>query len=267
MNVMKSDFYRIFRSGTFWLLLLITTICAVLLTVISHFIAAGTLGTEFIGTASGLMDNMIINIVGPVLIATFLCGDFQHKTIHDAILYGHGRKAIVWSKLIPFTVTIVIMLLPYTICTFIGFVTDASFSKDFANAIDSSYMMILANKADFTTNLATIGKLILALAVVSLMYVSRISVLFLLAYKIRKPIPIIGLGILIEMGLGIIAAVSSNSEIVQNIFSWTPFTTMRDNVTLAASVPDLLKSAATSIVFIAIVMNLTATMFHKAEVK
>lgn len=267
MNIIKSDLYRIVRSTTFWVCLLITSICAVLITVISHFIATGTFGQEFIGTASGLMDNMIINIAAPMVIATYLCGDFQNKTIHDAILYGHGRKAIIWSKFVPFVVVVMVLVLPYAVCTLIGFVMNGTFSLDFANAIDSSYMMMLAKKAEFSVNLDTILKLLLCLLVLGIMYCSRISLIFLLAVKIRKPVPVVGIGILLEIGLGIMAAVANGNEVVKACLGWTPFTTMRDTITLQASVPELLRMAGTSIVFMLIIINITVLLFRKTEVK
>ncbi|MDO5519306.1 MAG: hypothetical protein Q4G58_02320 [bacterium] len=267
MNIIKSDCYQIVRSKMFWIILVFTTLCGVGITLISRGLAAGTLGTEFIGTASGLMDNMVISIVGPILIATYLCNDFTNKTIHSAILYGHGRRSILWAKVIPYSLMVFALLLPYAISTFIGFLSGNSFSLDFANAIDSSYMMILAKQGAFARDFNTIGKLILVLFVLAIIYLSRLSLIFLLSYVIRKPIAVIGIGVLLENGLSILAAVVSKSEAVNSCLSWTPFTAMRDNITLSASVPELLKIAATSILFLVIVVNITTAFFNKSEIK
>ncbi|MDO5293020.1 MAG: hypothetical protein Q4F05_09750 [bacterium] len=267
MNIIKSDCYQLVRSKMFWIIFVFSCLCGISITLISHGLAAGTLGAEFIGTASGLMDNMVISIIGPILIATYLCNDFSNKTIHSAILYGHGRRVIVWAKVVPCTIMMFLLLLPYVISTLIGFLSGNSFSLEFANAIDSSYMMILAKQGSYARDFNTIAKLVLILFVLALMYLSRISLIFLLSYLIRKPIAVIGIGVILEMGLSILAGVTAKSEVINSIVSSTPFIGMRDNITLSASVPDLLKTAATSIVFLIIIINISTALFNKAEVK
>lgn len=267
MNMIKADFYRIFRSMAFWVIFGLMCICATGFVLISNGVETGALGTHVISVASGLMDTMMITIIGPVLAALFINSDFQNKTIQSSILYGKGRKAIVWAKLIPYTFTILFMLIPYSVATFIGCVSNAKFSGMFAKAVDSAYMSILAGKSSVNMDAGMIGKLVLVLIVIALIHASRCSLCVLLSFKMKSSVAVIGVGVILELMLSLIAVAASGSDVLRSCVSWTPFIGFQNNFTLTTHMADLLKTAGVSLVFICIIMNITAGLFRKAEVK
>ncbi|BBF44928.1 hypothetical protein lbkm_3668 [Lachnospiraceae bacterium KM106-2] len=265
MNLIKADFYSIFHRKSFYIMFGLMVVCAFAFVATSYGVESGALGKSAIGTASGFMDTMILNIVGPILAAIFICSDFQNKTIHDMVLQN-GRRKIVWAKMVPYAGVIAIMLLPYALFTLIGCLSGGKFSVMFANSVDSSYMTMLANETKIAFDGKTVVKLFLVLVVIALIYISRMSICLLLSVLIKRPVAVVGIGIIVELLLSLVAVAGADSKAVTSAIDWTPFLMLRKN-NLTASVADLLKTAGTSLVFITIILNITTGIFIKAEVK
>ena len=266
MNLIKADLYKIFHSMSFYIIFFVMTVCAVLFAFSSYALEAGIVGPEVIATAAGLMDTMMITILGPILAATFICSDFQNKSIHNSILYGNGRKGIVWAKLVTYTLTTFIILIPYAVVTLIGFMSGGKFSVLFSKSVDSAYMTILANENGIDNTGSVVVKLIGVLVVIALVHASRLTLCMMLAYILRKPIPVIAGGIVVQLGLSLVAVAFAGSEVMQRVIGWTPFTIMQ-GLNLGTDVGTIIKTAGMSLVFMAMVTNITAGVFSVAEVK
>ena len=267
INLMKADFYKMRKSATLWFTFLVMCVAVTVFAVLSIGMAKGSIGKETIGMASGLSDGSLTAIIGPFLAAIFICSDFTNKTMHDSILCGKGRRAIVYAKIIPYGLSILLMLLPYSILTIVGFLVKGSFSLDFANGMDSSYMMVLASQGSVAHDAEMILKMLLIVVVVAVMYIARMSLCILLGYTIRKPVLVVGIGFIVEMVGSLIALSVSSSEALTEALSWTPFVGIKETLNMGAAYSDLFKTLGASIVFIVIILNITSAIFATSEVK
>jgi ABC-2 type transport system permease protein len=267
MNLIKADFYRIFRSAAFWVVFLLMSFCAIAFVWISYAMQNGILGYEASSSAAGLMDTMMITIMGPVLAASFICSDFQNKTIHSQVLYGKGRQTIVWAKMVPYAGMTFLILMPYSIAALIGFVSGAKFSIPFSKSVDSAYMIILANETGVTVSPATIEKLIVLLLVIALVHISRLSVCVLLSYWLKNPVAVIGVGIFTELMLSLLALAFMGSDILTKLISWTPFISMQQNFSMETTYSKLIKIVFVCLVFMTVMLKLTGLVFKKTEIK
>lgn len=264
MNIIKADLYRIVHSISFWVMLGAMAVCALAFTLCSHNVETGAMGMEAVGTASILMDTMIITVIGPVFAATYFGVDFQSKSIHDNILYGGKRFNIVLYKTILFVLGIGALALPYGLCTIIGVTTGSEFSDVFAKAVDSSYMTVMAGYSDMDAGLYV--KLIVVVLSIGLMHAARLSLCVPLSFLLKKQVPIIASGILLELLISLSGVLFMNNEVMSDIIGWTPFTLM-NKINLTTGYGDICKNVFTSILFIAIMLVISSLIFKKSEVK
>lgn len=267
MNLIRADFYKIFRSVSFWIVFTLMTVCGGCFVYISYAVESGRLGMEVTSTAALLMDTMMVTIIGPVMAALFVCSDFQNKSIQSSILYGRGRKMIVWTKLVAYSTAMFLVTLPYAIATFIGYCSGAKFNLLFSKSVDSAYMSILANEAGAGRTASEICRLLLVLFIITMVHVSRCSLCVLMSYLVKSPVGVIAGGIVAELFLSILAVAGAGSEVVTSMIGWTPFISMQNHFLMNTEMLQLLKSFGTSLVFMLIIGNITVGIFSRAEVK
>lgn len=267
MNILKADFYRVIRSQTFMVVVGIMTVCAILFGIISHQIQVGSMGDEMISTSSCLMDTMLVNIFGPILAASYLCSDFQNKTIHADILHGKNRSSIVVKKYLLFFGLVVFMLVPYVLVTIIGFATNMGFSQKVANSVDSVFMSILTDQSHHISEDGTLLKLIVVLVATLIVYMARMSLCILIGFWFKKPISVVGVGILVEFVLSLIGPMTSSSEKMREILTKTPFPIMRDVLNLRQSYGKIFEIILNNVLCIVIVILITNKLFKKMDIK
>ena len=98
LNLIRADLFKMCKSSVMKILFGITTLCAGAMTVIAYFITQRKMDPGMTGIGFLFSDINIISILGAVIAGVFICGDFDNKTIHDAIACGCSRRTIIDRK-------------------------------------------------------------------------------------------------------------------------------------------------------------------------
>ncbi len=259
INLMHAKLYELRKSMTFKVSLLVTTLCAVILAVLSNGVALGKLDVTA-DTASGLTDAFIISVIGSLIAGNIICSDFDNKNIHDEI--SRGRKAIVTSKVIIYCLVISILVLPYALVGFIGFLAQGSFSPNFNF---STYTMLMSNPQGFSITGDNIGKAILVLLVSIVLHVARLSICIPIAFKVRKSVVVTVIGVVflfvVDFFMVMVAKISALADVVELL----PYG--KAVLTMDMSTGTLIKYVISSLVFINIMRVITYVGFKKSEIK
>lgn len=267
INLMKADFYRMKRTKAVYILLAILTVCAVLATIFSYQMEHTQISKKLVQQASGLADMMTMVVAGPFLAGIVICSDFQTKTIHDSILYANGRRVVVFSKLLTYSMLIMSFLLPYALCTLVGFISGRTFSSTYSHAIDSVFFSLLANETGAKADAANLGKMIAIIITVMLIYAARMSINIVLVYTIRKPVIVVGAGIAIQLILSLVGPLSLTSDLGEALIGWTPFASYGSVLTLDAEWGKIISTAGVSLAFLGMINAITGGVFQNADIK
>lgn len=265
INIIHSDLYKLGKSKPVRILFLIMWLAAAIVTVVSYLMAKGVVGYELSGPISGLTDIMLVAIVGPFLAGVYICGDFDNKSIHDAISScGLSRGTIILAKSIVYYLLVMFMLVPYAVVTAIGFATGAEFSKPFANSV---FLFILANEPGLEFSAAVFGKMIAIMLVMMFAYAAEMSICVLLAFLLRRSSLVIFIGFGAIFALQILGGIGTSVEVVETILSYTPFSVGSANLTMEAEANVMLKAIGVSLLFVSWLMGITNGVFRKSEIK
>lgn len=267
INLMKADFYRMKRTKSIYILVGILAACAILATIFSFQMEHTSISKKLIQQASGLADMMTMVVAGPFLAGMIICNDFQTKTIHDAILYANGRRTVVFGKLLTYSMLVMLLVLPYAICTLVGLFSGASFSSAYSHSIDSVFFSLLANETGTKIDGIVVLKLIAILITVMLIYAARMSVNIILVYTIRKPVVVVGLGIAIQLALSLIGPLSVSSELGEALIGWTPFASYGSVLNLSVGWGKITSTAGVCLAFMGMINAITAGIFQHSEIK
>ncbi|WP_167957737.1 hypothetical protein [Anaerosporobacter faecicola] len=259
INLLHADLFRLKKSKALKGCLLVVTICAVLLAFVSHGVMEGEIDIAA-NTVSGLSDIFLMSVIVPLMVGILICGDFESKDIHDAI--SCGRSAIVLSKTISFLLVVCILVLPYVLVAFIGFLSGGSFSELFGF---SSYTNLLASTGNYQKDSATILKTIGLLFTTIILYAGRLSICIPVAFAVRKPVLVTAIGVV--FGFVVDAAVAGMEKIdgLCDLIDMTPYT--HQVITLEQSGGEYIKTIFISVVFIVIMSGIAYLLFRKSEVK
>jgi ABC-2 type transport system permease protein len=263
LNLIHAEFYKLSKSTGAKVCFILIFVSAAVLMYISHCVAIGSMSEDISSSASGLTEIMMISLFGSLMAGILVCSDFETKTIHDAVASGNGRKAVVISKVLVYIVVISLLLLPYAVTVIIGYCTGAEFSAQF---VASAFVRILADQAGTSVTASGLGKIIFVYLVTVIVYAARISICIPLAFKVRKPVVVMGFGFasgaLIELANGLLKDV----PVLGNLISYTPYARTFTVITTDLGTNTLLKATISSIVFIGIMTGLTYSIFKKTEI-
>src|SRR5574344_2195626 len=146
INLLHAELFKLRKSKTFKISLLVTSICALILLGISYGNAAGKCNVSS-GNASGLSDVFIMSVIGALMAGVIICADFESKDIHDEI--PCGRFGIVVSKSIIYSIIIMILVLPYGVISIAGFISGNNFDQMFNFSV---FLNVMSNKENLTVN-------------------------------------------------------------------------------------------------------------------
>lgn len=258
-NLIQADLFKLRKSLSIKILFLLSCMAGIGMAYMSYFMTKNDLGKDLIGIASLLADFQMMGLIGSITCATFICGDFENKTIHDAISSGSSRKTLILSKAFVYFLVIGLMIIPYVIVAIVGFCS----KMDFTPFLPSVFLNIMANEGDLTLTAPVFLKII-ALSFSSLsIYLGQLSISFLLAFIIKKPIAVIGISYGINAALPKLATIPG----LKDILSFTPLGIDYATLTLKADILTIIKPILFSVIFIAIIIAITNKLFKKAEIK
>ena len=168
--------------------------------------------------------------------------------------------------MITYTLLIGLITLPYALCAVVGYASGAAFGAPYSASV---YLNILfeTNTVDFSVGMLL--KYIAITAIMALAYTAQTSFVFFLAFVLKnKALIVTAAGFLTCTLIGMTSSLlSSSSETVEKVISYTPFSADAYNLNHASEIGTMLKVIAVAVVFIAVFTGLSIAAFRKTEIK
>lgn len=263
-NIIRADLFKMLHSSIVKILLAITTLAATLMVVLVYLLTEGKLDASYSGIAFLFSDINVISILGAVLAGVFICGDFDNKTIHDAIASGSSRASIVVSKAVVFILGMLVLLLPYAIMTGIALGTGARFE---AGSIGVGFLNVLMKTSGTAFSGKEVLKIIVVILTLLLVYIAQMSICVPIALACKKPVIVIAINYAISILNGQLMALEGKSKIFDNIYECTPYGRTYFFLDLGAPAGDIVKAMVVSAAFLILMLILTYGIFRKTEIK
>lgn len=263
-NLIRADFFKLRKSMAIKILFGITTVSAVTVAVLAYLIQQGKLDASMTGMGFLISDTNMISILGAVIAGVFICGDFDNKTIHDAIANGCSRGTIIASKATVFSCAIGFILLPYAIITGIALGTGSKFNM---GSVSLGFLHLLTSEAGTAFSASEIWKLFAVMLSLIIVYMAQLSICLPLAFALKKPVLVVA----IYYGFTILCAqlmgLKDSSPIFDRIFACTPYGGNYTFATLDTGMGDIIKAISVSLIFIIAMIAVTYCAFRKSEIK
>jgi ABC-2 type transport system permease protein len=263
-NLIRADLFKLRKSMAIKVLFAITTASALTMAMIAYLIAQGKLAASMSGTGFLFSDVDMISILGGVIAGVFICGDFDNKTIHDAIANGCSRCTVIVSKATVFSCAIAFILLPYAIITCIALSTGCKFSM---GPIAMGFLHVLTSEAGNPFSASAICKLIAVMFTLIIVYVAQLSLCVPLAFALKKPVLVVAIFYAFSFLSGQLAKLRGSSQVFKCIFDCTPYGGNYTFVTLHSEAGDMFKAIFVSLIFIIVMIAVTFCAFRKSELK
>jgi len=264
LNLIRADLYKMRKSTALKLLFAITTVCAVTMVIFAYLIPQGKISEAYTGIGFLFSDINMMSILGAAVAGIFICGDFDNKTIHDAITSGCSRIDVICSKAISFFIAIILLLLPYAIITGIALLSGAKFGM---SSVGVGFLHMLAIDSGTAFDVTVFFKMLAVMLTLILVYVAQLSLCVPFALLFKKPVVVI----VVYYGFTILCAqlygLRNASEVFKNISSYTPYGGTHTFLTLEAQAGDFGKTIIVSLVFITVMIAVTYSVFRKSEIK
>jgi ABC-2 type transport system permease protein len=263
-NLIQADLFKLRKSMSIKILFGITTVSAVVMAVMAYLIPQGKIDASMTGMGFMFSDINMISILGAVMAGVYICGDFDNKTIHDAIANGCSRGTVIVSKATVLCCSIAFILLPYAIITIIALNTGYEFSMGSASV---GFLHILTSEAGTAFSASEIWKLLAVMFTLMIVYAAQLSVCVPLAFVLKKPVLVVA----IYYGFTILCAqlmvLRGSSTVLDRILASTPFGGNYTFVTLNSGTGDIFKAISVSMIFMIVMLAVTYGAFRKSEIK
>ncbi|MGM1045697.1 MAG: ABC transporter permease [Bacillota bacterium] len=264
LNLIQADLFKLRKSKAIKILLGITTLSAVVMAVMAYLIPQGKIEASMTGLGFMFSDVNMISILGAAIAGVFICGDFENKTIHDAIANGCSRGAVIVSKATLLGFALALILLPYAIITGIALSTGSEFSM---GSVAIGFLNLLTSEGGTAFSASEVWKMLAVMLTLIIVYVAQLSICVPLAFTLKKPIFVV----VIYYGFSLFTAqlmrLSDSSPVFERIFSFTPYGGKYTFITLDTGTGDMVKAIAVSLIFMIVMLAVTYSAFRKSEIK
>lgn len=264
INLIRADLYKMRKSSVIKILFGITTLSAIIMTLMAYFIEQGKIPSAYTGIGFLLGDINMISILGAVAAGVFISGDFDNKIIHQTIASGSSRLNVIISKAISLISVVFIMLLPYAIIVGIALSTGCQFNM---GAVSVGFLNILTKEAGIDFTVSIFFKMIITMFTLMLVYMAQLSICIPFAILLKKPVLVVA----IYYGFTILCAqlngLRNSSQIFDTIYTYLPFGGKYTLVAFDTGTGDIIRAIAVSVVFIILMIALTYSIFRKTEIK
>lgn len=264
INMISADLYKIFKSGTIKVLFGITLICSIVMAGMAYLIALGKLDAQAAQVGFLFSDANMISILGAVMASIFISGDYENKLIHEVIASGCSRGIVLLSKTIAFFCGTIIILLPYAIVTAIALSLDMDFGMQ---SVALGFLHILTVEGHTVLSLAAVGKLIIIMITLILIYISQLSICIPLALLIRKPVVVVAVYYFISIISAQLGVIKAGYPLLDKLLALTPLGGDYSLLVLSTSNGTIIKGILVSIIFTTFVIGITYGFFRKSEIK
>lgn len=264
LNIFRADMFMLKKSKGFKLAVVISLLCVSSLGAVLHFVQTGKIGKDVLSSISILFDAMMVSMLASLMIGSYICGDFQSKTVHSEVGCASRGKVIIVKFFTCMFITTLITL-PYAIVSVICFASKTEFAQ--LNGVPSLFTSIMSNTSNVDVTSSSITKSAVLSLVGVLIYAARLSICIPLAFKVRKSVIVMACGIAAAFGIDtLLVKASDKVPILGTIFKNTPYAIMYD-LNLTTSTGTIIKATISSIIFIAVMIALTYAMFKRSEIK
>jgi ABC-2 type transport system permease protein len=264
LNMIRADLFKMYKSSAIKVLFGITTLCAVAMTVMAYLIYKGKIDSGMTGIGFLLADASMISILGAVIAGVFISGDFDNKTIHEAITCGCSRRIIIVSKAIVFFCAIAFILIPYAIVTGIALSTGTKFGM---GSVAVGFLNLLTQNSGIVLQASELLKLLIIMLSLMIVYAAQLSICVPLALVLKKPILVVAINYGFQILCAQLSRLGDSSPMFKSIFSSTPFGGNYTFLTLDSGTGDIIKAICVSVVFIILMLAVTYSVFRKSEIK
>ncbi|MCE3201716.1 ABC transporter permease [Paenibacillus sonchi] len=263
-NLIRADIFKLRKSLAIRIIFVITTLCAAAMSVMAYLIPRGYVDESLSGIGFMFSDMNVTSILGAVLAGIYICGDYENKTIHDAISSGAGRGTVIVSKTVVFSAAVAFILLPYAIITGIFLGTGSEF--DMGN-VSLGFLNILTSGTGQSFSASGGMKLLGVSVTLIIVYMAQLSITVPLAMMLRKPVLVIAIYYGFSILTGQLAGVADRFPVFERIFGLTPFGGNYTLITLDAGAGEMIRAILVSFIFTLVMLALTNSVFRKAEIK
>jgi len=264
LNLIQADLFKMRKSLVIKILFGFTTLCAIIMVIMAYLIPQGKIGSQYTGIGFLFSDIDIISILGAVIAGVFICGDFENKTIHNAITSGFSRGAVIVSKAIVFFSALAFILLPYAIITGIAMSTGAKFDM---GDLSVGFLNILTKDSTIVFHTTVFMKMLATMLTLMIVYMAQLSICIPLALVLKKPVLVVAIYYGLSIICGQLAGLSSSSPVLKNILALTPFGGDYSFLTLDSGMGNILKAIVVCLVCIIVMLVITFSIFRKLEIK
>lgn len=261
-ELMKATAYRIMKTTSARICLLLCTLSAVGYFVLSKLLAEGNLAQTSAGSVTALGDAMIIWLFGSLMVGIIVCQDFTSKAIHSMIGASGDRKKIIFNYAAIISLTILLLALPYTICSLVSMLCGADYT-----GAESAVISVYLDNLKYGIQDISVIKLLLLYISTAIVYVGSISVCLPIAIKVRKPVVITAIGFMFGMMVALLNTAIADIEILQTILKATPFAYNLTNLNLESSYLQICGAMLASVSFTALMAGLAYLLFRRDDVK
>lgn len=251
-NLLRCELFKLRKSRSFLLILGLMAAYSIIISVLTYSSIQYGSGSESVTGIDiyfeQLSNYLLIAVAGSLIATTYVCRDFDNKTIQDSIACGCGRSSIILSKSLVYFLTIFIITLSISI------ISSAVISTAYGFGMQFSAISVL--------------KLAVIALTTSLVYSACLSPCILLSFLSRKPVVVLAGGIFILfLGISFLKDAAQMEPAISSLLSFTPYGVSDALFTLDATAGDFLKAITVSIAFMAIILAITCMSFRKSEVK
>lgn len=263
-NLILADLFKLRKSMAIKILFAITTVSAVAMVVMAYLIPQGKIDASMTDMGFIFSDVSMMGILGAVMAGVIICGDFDNKTIHDAIASGCSRGTVIVSKAMVLCCAIALILLPYAIATGIALSTGYKFSM---GSVALGFLNLLTSEAGTAFSASKILKLIIVMLTLLMVYMAQLSICVPLAFVIKKPVFLVAINYGISILSGQLLGLRGNSTLFDGIFACTPFGGKYSFVTLDTAAGYIFQTISVSLIFMIVMLAITYCAFRKSEIK
>ncbi|MNO37103.1 ABC-2 family transporter protein [compost metagenome] len=263
-NLIRADLFKLRKTWTIRIVIGITAISALIMAMMAYLIPQGKIEASMTGIGFMFSDVNMISILGAVLAGISICGDFDNKTIHNAVANGISRSTVIVSKAIILACSLALILLPYAIITTAALGSGSDYNM---GSVAVGFLHLLTSEAGSGFSAAEIWKLLAVMLTLIIVYAAQLSICVPLAFLLKKPVLVVA----IYYGLSILSAqlagLANSSQAFNRIFALTPFGGNYTFLTLDAAGGDLFKAITVSLVFTIVILAFTCVIFRRSEMK
>lgn len=264
INLIRADLFKLRHTLTLKILLGIGAASALAMTMIAYLIPQGKLDESMTGIGFMFSDINVISILGAVLASVLICGDLEHKTIHDAVASGRNRGGIIIGKAIVMSGVLALILLPYAILTTIALVTGFEFSM---GSVVLGYLHVLTTEAAAGFTAAETGRLLAVMLTLVMVYIAQLSITIPLAFVLKKPVLVIAIYYGFSILSGQLSGMGDSSQLMYRIYTCTPFAASYTLVNLDTAPGYLFQAILVSLGFMILMIAAAYGAFRRSELK